>query len=121
MKALAAIFFVIHLLSIAGIVVLLLMQAGKDVKVVPKGLPHAGLTALVAGLVMVGVRQAQHHQNAVQYPSYNYGTLAAKLVVLAIFLFVAFKHAKATSITRATWVTLLGLVVINIGLAGSLK
>lgn len=121
MKALAAIFFVIHILSIAGIVVLLLMQAGKTVKVVPKGLPHAGITALVAGLVMVGVREAQHHQNATLYPSYNYGTLGAKLFVLIVFLYIAFKHAKANSITRATWVVLLGLVVINIGLAGSLK
>ena len=121
MKALAAIFFVIHILSIAGIVILLLMQAGKTVKVVPKGLTHLGLTALVAGVVMVGARQAQHHQNATLYPSYNYGILAAKLGVLVIFLAVAYKHAKAEAITRATWVTLLGLIVINIGLAGSLK
>jgi hypothetical protein len=121
MKALAAIFFVIHILSIAGIVILLLLQAGKTVKVLPKGLTHLALTALVAGIVMVGAREAQHHQNATLYPTYNYGTLAAKLAVLVIFLFVAFKNAKASSITRATWVTLLGLVVVNIGLAGSLK
>lgn len=121
MRATAAIFFVIHILSIAGIVVLLLMQAGKQVKVVPKGLTHAGLAAAVAGLVMVGVREAQHHQNATLYPPYNYGTLVAKFLVLLVFLSVAYRHAKAESITRATWVTLLGLVVINIGLAGSLK
>jgi len=120
-KALESIFFVIHILSIAGIVVLLLMQAGKQNKVVPKGLTHAGLAALVAGLVMIGVRVTQHHQNAVLYPAYNYVTLTAKLFVLVIFLVIAYKHAKAESITRATWVTLLGLVVINIGLAGSIK
>ena len=121
MKALEAIFVVIHILSIAGIVVLLLMQAGKQNKVVPKGLTHAGLAALVAGLLMIGVRETQHHQNATLYPAYNYGTLAAKFLVLCVFLSVAYRHSKAESITRATWVTLLGLVVINIGLAGSLK
>ena len=121
MKALASIFFIIHILSIAGIVILLLMQAGKANKKVPKGLTHAGLTALVAGLVMVGVRDAQHHQNASLYPTYNYGILAAKLGILVIFLVVAFQNAKKEVITRATWVTLLALVVINIGLAGSLK
>ena len=121
MKALATILFVIHILCVAGIVILLLMQAGKAIKVVPKGLTHLGLTALVAGIGMVGVRDAQHHQNATLYPTYNYGTLAAKLAILVIFLYVAFKNAKAESITRATWMTLLGLVVINIGLAGSLK
>jgi preprotein translocase subunit SecG len=48
MKTFAAIFFVIHILAIAGIVILLLLQGGKENKVVPKGLIHAGITALVA-------------------------------------------------------------------------
>ena len=121
MKTFAAIFFVIHILAIAGIVILLLLQGGKENKVVPKGLIHAGATALVAGFAMVGIREAQHHQAPALYPVYNYGTIAAKLVVLIIILFVAFKHRKATSISRATWVILLGLTVLNIGLAGSIK
>jgi hypothetical protein len=121
MKALAVIFLAIHLLSIAGIVVLLLMQGGKAIKTMPKGITHAGLTALIAGVAMVGIRQAQHHQNAVDYPVYNYGIITGKLVVLIIFLIIAFKNAKATTISRATWISLLGLIVINIGLAGSLK
>jgi uncharacterized membrane-anchored protein len=121
MKTFAAIFFVIHILAIAGIVILLLLQGGKENKVVPKGLIHAGITALVAGLAMVGIRETQHQHNAALYPLYNYGTIAAKLVVLIIILFVAFKHRNASSISRATWATLLGLTVLNIGLAGSIK
>ena len=121
MKALATIFFIIHLLSVAAIVILLLTQAGRANKVVPKGLTHAGLTALVAGLAMVGIREAQHHNNPSAYAVYNYGTLAAKLVVLVVILALAFKHAKAASISRATWATLLGLTVLNIALAGTLK
>jgi len=121
MKVASSIFIAIHLLSVAGIVILLLMQAGKANKVVPKGLTHAGLTALVAGLALVGIRDAQHHNNASAYPVYNYGTIAAKLVVLVVILVIAFKHAKAESISRATWATLLGLTVLNIALAGTLK
>ena len=121
MKALAAVFLIIHLLSIAGIVVLLLMQGGKEVKVLPKGTIHAALTALVAGFALVGIRGAQHHQNPSLYPVYNYGTITAKLAVLIAFLYLAFKNAKAATISRGTWVALLGLIVINIGLAGSLK
>ena len=121
MKALHAIFLVIHLLSVAGIVILLLTQAGKVKKVVPKGLTHSALTALVAGFALVGVREAQHHNDPTMYAAYNYGTIAAKLVVLVVILALAFKHAKAASISRATWATLLGLTVINIGLAGTLK
>lgn len=121
MKTLAAIFFVIHILAIAGIVILLLLQGGKENKVIPKGLVHAGITALVAGLALVGVREAQHHQQPSLFPIYNYGTIAGKLVVLIIILFLALKHRKDISISRTTWATLLGLTVLNIGLAGSLK
>jgi len=123
MKALQSALLVIHLLSIAGIVILLLTQAGKAKKVVPKGLTHAGLTALVAGLGLVGVREAQHHQHPMdsQYAVYNYGTISAKLAVLIVILVLAFKNSKSEEISRTTWATLLGLTVINIGLAGTLK
>ncbi len=121
MKTLNTLFIIIHILSVAGIVILLLLQGGKVEKRVPKGVIHAGLTALVAGLALVGIRSAQHHQNPILYPVYNYGTIAAKLVVLVAILLIAFKYRKAATISRATWVTLLGLTVINIGLAGSLK
>ena len=121
MKALYYVFFAIHILSIAGLVILLLMQGGKAIKVLPKGFVHAGLTALVAGLVMVGIRPSLHHQNAALYPSLNFGIIAAKLGVLVIILVIAFKNAKAATISRGTWIALLGLIVINIGLAGSLK
>jgi hypothetical protein len=121
MKALAGILLGIHILAVAGIVVLLLRQAGKAEKVVPKGLTHAGLTAGVAGIAMVGVRHALHNQDAHLYPLYNNGTLAVKLGVLVVLLTIAFKYAKAASISRYTWMILLGLTVLNIGLAGSLK
>ena len=121
MKTLAAIFFIIHLLSVAGLVILLLMQGGKAVKKLPKGLTHAGLTALVAGIAMVVVRAVQHHDNASLYPNFSAGIIGAKFAVLIVFLVVAFKNAKAESISRLTWVSLLALIVINIGLAGSLK
>lgn len=121
MKVLNTIFIIIHILSVGGIVVLLLMQGGKEEKRVPKGLIHAGLTALVAGLALVGIRATQHHQNPTLYPLYNYGTIAAKLVVLVVILVLAFKYSKAASISRATWIIFLGLTVLNIGLAGTLK
>jgi len=121
MKTLGTIFFIIHLLAVAGLVILLLMQAGKATKKLPKGLTHAGLTALVAGIAMVIVRAVQHHDNAAQYPNYSAGIIGAKFVVLIIFLVVAFKNATTETISRATWASLLGLIVINIGLAGSLK
>jgi hypothetical protein len=121
MKTLSNVFLVIHLLAIAGIVILLLTQGGKTIKVIPKGLFHAEITALIAGLVMVGIRSGQHHQRPAVYANYNYATLAAKLAVLIVIIYITVKNAKAASISRGTWVALLGFTVINIGLAGSLK
>ena len=121
MSTLSNIFLVLHVLCVAAIVVLLLLQTPKEIKVIPKGLTHAGLGALVFGLAMVVVRVIQHHDHPAAYPNYNYATLAVKLLVLVYILAIAFKNAKAESITKSTWLVLLALTLINIGLAQSLK
>ena len=121
MNALSNFFLVIHIVAIAAIVILLLMQAWKTKRVVPKGLVHAGVTALIAGLAMVVIRSVQHHDNPAKYGNYSFGTLTAKFIILIIILAIAFKNAKAESISKSTWLIMLGLTVINIGLAQSLK
>src|ERR1019366_3524064 len=103
MSALSNVFLALHILAVAGVVILLLMQAVKVNKVIPKGLIHALVTALVAGLVMVGIRSVQHHDHPAQYGNYNNGTLAAKFGILLIILYIALKNAKAESISRSTW------------------
>ena len=121
MNALSNFFLVIHIICVAAIVILLLLQAGKAKRVVPKGLIHAGVTALFAGLAMVVIRSIQHHDHPATYGNYNFGTLATKFIFLIVILAIAYKNAKAESISKATWLVMLGLTVINIGLAQSLK
>ena len=116
-----ALVLAIHVICVAGIVVLLLMQAGKNPKKVPNGLTHLALTALVAGLALVGIRSGLHHDNPAKWGSYNNGTVALKLVVVIVILVVAFRNAKKELITNGTYWTLLLLTVANIGLASSLK
>ena len=116
-----ALVLAIHVICVAGIVVLLLMQAGKNPKKVPNGLTHLALTALVAGLALVGIRSGLHHDDPAKWGSYNNGTVALKLVVVIVILFVAFRNAKKESITNGTYWTLLLLTVANIGLASGLK
>ena len=120
MKALFNILLILHVITVAAAVILLLAQGGKSVKRVPKGFTHIILTALVLGLGLVGTNSALHHHDAVKYPSYNSGFLAAKLIVLLVILTLSYRSAKKESITRTTWALLLGLVVLNIGLAGNL-
>jgi len=116
-----ALVLAIHVICVAGIVVLLLMQAGKNPKKVPNGLTHLALTALVAGLALVGIRSGLHHDDPAKWGSYNNGTVALKLVVVIVILVVSFRNAKKESITNGTYWTLLLLTVANIGLASSLK
>jgi len=116
-----ALVLAIHVICVAGIVVLLLMQAGKNPKKVPNGLTHLALTALVAGLALVGIRSGLHHDNPAKWASYNNGTVALKLVVVIVILVVAFRNAKKELITNGAYWTLLLLTVANIGLASSLK
>ena len=47
MKLAETIFIIIHLLSVAGIVILLLTQAGKAKKALPKGLTRSQLSSPV--------------------------------------------------------------------------
>ena len=49
------VFLLIHVASVLGMLVLLLMQTSKSEKVLPKGFMHAALTALVAGFALVGI------------------------------------------------------------------
>jgi cytochrome bd-type quinol oxidase subunit 2 len=121
MKLTQGIFMVVHILSVIAMVLLLLRQAGKSVKQIPKGFTHASLTALVAGFVMVAIHPSLHKHYPAQYGVLNMGTIAVKLVFLIVILVIAFRNQKKESITTAQWWTLLGLIVINIGLASSLK
>jgi hypothetical protein len=121
MKLLSGILLYFHIACVVAIVVLLLNQAGKAIKKVPKGFIHAGIGALIAGLAMIGTRSVMHRDNPDTYASYNNGTLTVKLLVLIAILYLGFKHSKEEAISRTTWASLLGLTVINIGLASSLS
>ena len=116
-----ALVLAVHVICVAAIVVLLLLQAGKNPKKLPTGLIHSALTALVAGIALVGIRSGLHHDDAAKWAAYNNGTITLKLVVVIVILIVSFRNAKKESITTGTYWALLLLTVANIGLASSLK
>jgi hypothetical protein len=106
----------IHILSILGILGLLLAQANKSPRKLNPGIIHAGLSALVAGIVMVGILPQVEPEETV-----NHAKIGVKTLVLASILFLGYKNVKKESLKTPVWATMLGLTVLNIIIAVGVK
>ena len=101
----------IHLLCVAAILILLLVQSNKNPKKLNPGVVHASLTALIAALVMVGLWDQVHDEPA------NHTKFGVKGVVIAVILTLGYKNLKNSELKNSIWATMLGLTVLNIVIA----
>jgi chromate transport protein ChrA len=108
---------VLHILSVIGILILLLMQIPKSPRRINPGVFHSGLAALVAGLVMVGVRMPLHNQDSVKWPLLNDGWVGLKLAILIVILILAYRNMKKSAVKNAIWSSMIALTVANILIA----
>ena len=108
------IMYVIHLLSVIGILVLLLLQWNKSPRKLNPGVLHAGLTALIAGVVMVGL-----HNSVEPDEPLNHTKVGIKLVVLVVILALGYKNVKKPELPKNVWLTMTGLTVLNIIIASA--
>ena len=106
--------YVIHLLSVIGILVLLLLQWNKNPRKLNPGVLHAGLTALIAGVVMVGL-----HNSVKPDEELNHTKVGIKLVVLIVILALGYKNVKKPVLPKNIWLTMTGLTVLNIVIASA--
>ena len=114
MSAINMIMYVIHLLSVIGILVLLLLQWNKNPRKLNQGVLHAGLTALIAGVVMVGL-----HNSVKPDEELNHTKVGIKLVVLIVILALGYKNVKKPVLPKNVWLTMTGLTVLNIVIASA--
>jgi amino acid transporter len=114
MSAINMIMYVIHLLSVIGILVLLLLQWNKNPRKLNPGVLHAGLTALIAGVVMVGL-----HNSVKPDEELNHTKVGIKLVVLIVILALGYKNVKKPVLPKNVWLTMTGLTVLNIVIASA--
>jgi hypothetical protein len=114
MSAINMIMYVIHLLSVIGILVLLLLQWNKNPRKLNPGVLHAGLTALIAGVVMVGL-----HNSVKPDEELNHTKVGIKLVVLIVILALGYKNVKKPVLSKNVWLTMTGLTVLNIVIASA--
>jgi energy-coupling factor transporter transmembrane protein EcfT len=109
--------YILHMLGILGILVLLLLQVNKKPRKFNAGVLHSAATALIAGLVMVGVQYPLNEENATEWPLYNNTKIAVKLGIVLIILALGYRQNKKSVFTTGTWATMLGLTVANIVIA----
>ena len=112
MSAINTVAYVIHLLSIIGILVLLFLQWNKSPRKLNPGVLHAGLTALVAGLVMVGL-----HNNVKPDEELSHVKVGIKFLILVVILALGYKNVKKPTLSKNVWLTMLGLTITNIVIA----
>jgi hypothetical protein len=112
MSAINTVAYVIHLLSVIGILSLLLHQWNKSPRKLNPGILHAGLTALVAGVVMVGL-----HNSVKPDEELNHIKVGIKFIILLVILVLGYTNVKKQELSKNVWVAMLGLTVTNIVIA----
>ena len=108
------IMYVIHLLSVIGILVLLLLQWNKSPRKLNPGVLHAGLAALIAGVVMVGL-----HESVKPDEELNHTKVGIKFLVLIVILALGYKNVKKPELPKNVWLAMIGLTVLNIVIASA--
>ena len=105
------------MLSILGILVLLLLQWNKTPRKLNPGVLHSALTALVAGVALVGIRHSLNATNATEWPLFDNTKIAVKLGIVLIILVIGYRNLKKPVLEKKTWLARLGLTLSNILIA----
>lgn len=113
MEILRNVLLLLHLAGMAGILVSLL----RSRTTIAKGLTHSALTALVAGIGLVGVRYPLHSQDPMQWPLIDNAKIGVKLTFVLIILILAFTNQKKEKISSNVWSLIGALTIANIIIA----
>ena len=108
------IMYVIHLLSVIGILVLLLLQWNKSPRTLNPGVLHASLAALIAGVVMVGLLESVKPDEEL-----NHTKVGIKFLVLIVILALGYKNVKKPELPKNVWLAMIGLTIFNIAIASA--
>jgi len=120
MSTVKTIFLVIHILSVVGGLVLLLTQLPKPKKSIHAGFLHSMLTALVAGIALVGINTSLHATDPVKYEAPDHGVVGIKFLILLVILGLTIKNKKKSEVSTGVWAGLIALTLANVFIATSL-
>ena len=104
---------ILHLAGMAGILISLLKTRTK----IATGLVHSALTALVAGIALVGIRYPLHDSDPMKWPLPDNAKISIKLLFVLIILALAFANRKKETISSTIWSCIAALTICNIIIA----
>ena len=107
------ILLLLHLAGMAGILISLL----KTRTTIATGLVHSALTALVAGIALVGIRYPLHNSDPMKWPLPDNAKISIKLLFVLIILALAFTNRKKETISSTIWSFIAALTIGNIIIA----
>ena len=110
MELVRNILLLLHLAGMAGILISLLRSRTK----IATGLVHSALTALVAGIALVGIRYPLHNSDPMKWPLPDNAKIGMKLLFVLIILALAFTNRKKETISSTVWATIGALTIGNI-------
>ena len=113
MELVRNILLLLHLAGMAGILISLL----RSRTTIATGLVHSALTALVAGIALVGIRYPLHDSDPMKWPLPENAKITVKLLFVLIILALALTNRKKKTISSSVWSLIAALTIGNIIIA----
>ncbi len=110
METLRLVLLVVHILGFSALIGGLLVQSGQTEKQVNSAMRDGVGTAFLAGLVLVGVLQADDQD-------VNHTKIAVKGVIGLVLLVLVMANTRKERIPNGLWIGLLALSVANVCVA----
>lgn len=107
------VFVFLHFIGLAALFGGLFVQLKASPRVVNAAVLHGALTQVVTGLVLVGLHEAEDDP----VPDGFHAKIGVKLVIALVIAVLAFVNRKKPGIADGLFFGLLGLTVLNIGVA----
>jgi vacuolar-type H+-ATPase subunit I/STV1 len=110
------IFLVLHFIGLAGLLGGLLAQIPNKLKKLQPFVLHSAWLMIIAGVVMVGLNQAMHADDAA-VELLDHVKIAIKSMVVAVILTLGYINIKKTELTNKIWGLMTLLAVTNVVIA----
>jgi hypothetical protein len=107
---------VLHFIGMAGLVGGLIVGVTDKPLRIKKPALHSGLLVLLAGIFLVIVNSVQHASDS-SVEMIDHGKIGVKLLVVIVILILGFKNLAKSEVAKRTYMTMLGLSLLNILIA----